>query len=58
MMDRYLELDANGVVINIIVWDGESPYSPEGYSLLLCSEHPNATYGWRYNGDTWTAPSE
>lgn len=58
MMDRYLELDANGVVVNIVVWDGASPYNPEGITLLPCNQNPNATFGWKFDGSNWIAPSE
>ena len=32
---RYLELNTQGVVTNIVVWDGVTPYIPQGVSELL-----------------------
>lgn len=57
-MERYLELNAEGIVVNISIWDGESPYSPEGITLLPCNQNPNATFGWKFDGDNWIAPPE
>lgn len=57
-MNRYLELNADGLVVNIIVWDGVSPYNPEGHTLLSCDEHPQASFGWTLDGDNWIAPPE
>ena len=50
MINRYLELNPDGVVINIIVWDGESPYNPEGHTLMLCDDHPSVSFGWTFDG--------
>jgi hypothetical protein len=56
---RYLELNAEGVVKNIVVWDGVTPYAPEGVSELLpCDEHPGVSYGWRKVDGGWEAPPE
>lgn len=57
-MDRYLELNTDGVVVNIIIWDGVSPYEPNGMTVLPYDEHPNATFGWRYDGINWIVPEE
>lgn len=57
-MERYLELNSDGLVINIIVWDGESPYNPEGHTLMLCDDHPSVSFGWTFDGDNWVAPPE
>jgi hypothetical protein len=57
-MERYLELNSDGLVINIIVWDGESPYNPEGHTLMLCDDYPSASFGWIFDGDNWIAPPE
>lgn len=56
---RWLELNSENVVVNIVVWDGVSPYSPEGITQLLpCSEHPNASYGWRLVDNVWVTPDQ
>lgn len=55
-MNRYLKLNADGLVVNIIVWDGVSPYNTEGHTLLSCDEHPQASFGWTLDGDNWIAP--
>lgn len=57
-MERYLELNAEGFVVNIIIWDGMEPYETGNGSLLRCDEHPNATFGWQYDGINWIAPEE
>ena len=56
---RYLELNAAGVVVNIVVWDGITPYQPEGITQLLpCVEHPGVSYGWNKVEGGWIAPPE
>ena len=56
---RYLELNAEGVVINIVVWDGVTPYAPVGVAQLLrCDENPGVSYGWRIVHGGWQAPPE
>lgn len=57
-MEKYLELNSDGLVINIVVWDGESPYNPDGHTILLCDDHPQASFGWTFDGDNWIAPPE
>lgn len=56
-MNRYLELDSNNTVVNIIVWDGVSEYAPEGLTLLPCNEHPGVTFGWTLVDGKWVAPA-
>ena len=54
---RYLELNAQGVVVNIVVWDGVSPYVPAGVAQLLrYDENPGVSYGWKLVGEEWEAP--
>lgn len=55
---RWLELNAAGVVTNIVVWDGVSPYTPEGVSeLLRCDDHPGIGYGWTRVDGGWIEPA-
>jgi len=54
---RWLELNAEGVVTNIVVWDGVSEYAPAGIAQLLpCSEHLGVSFGWRKVNNGWEAP--
>jgi hypothetical protein len=54
---RWLELNEQNTVTNIVVWDGESPYSPAGVSQLLpCDEHPGVSFGWRMVDGVWIEP--
>lgn len=57
-MKKYLELNSEGVVVNISIWDGESPYNPEGITLLSCDDHPQVSFRWVFDGDNWVAPPE
>ena len=57
--NAWLELNADGVVVNMIVWDGVSPYNPPGVAQLLkCDENPGVSYGWRIVDGVWVAPEE
>lgn len=54
---RWLELNADGVVMNIVVWDGVKPYAPARVAQLLpCDENPGVSFGWRLVTDEWIAP--
>jgi hypothetical protein len=56
---RWLELNADDVVVNIVVWDGVSPYAPAGVARLLkCEENPGVSFGWRIVDGVWVAPVE
>lgn len=56
---RYLELNAQGVVVNIVVWDGVSHYEPAGIAQLLpCDQHPGVSFGWTKVEGGWIAPPE
>ena len=53
---NWLELK-DGYVINVIVWDGVSPYTPEGIELVKCDDAPGVSIGWTRTVDgTWGAP--
>lgn len=54
---RWLELNAEGVVINIVVWDGVTPYTPAGVAQLLpCDDNPGVSFGWKIVDGMWEAP--
>lgn len=48
----------NGVVTNVIVWDGQKPYSvPQGKTLVDISNlDPKPGKNWTYDGADFTAP--
>jgi hypothetical protein len=48
----------NGVVTNVVLWDGESEWQPpvDG-SAVAISEDSAITIGWIYNGATFSAPA-
>jgi hypothetical protein len=50
-MNNYAIIDANGNVLNIIVWDGVSEYNPgTGLQLIQISEGQTVNIGDVYNG--------
>ncbi len=54
---RYLELNADGVVVNVCVWDGSTPYSPAGVAQLLpCADNLGVSFGWALIDGVWQAP--
>lgn len=54
---RYLELNADGVVVNISVWDGSTPYSPAGVAQLLpCADNAGVSFGWQLVNGVWHPP--
>jgi hypothetical protein len=42
----------NGVVTNVVVWDGETSYNPDGELVLIDGLTPEPGIGWDYiNGE-------
>lgn len=56
----WLEVNADGVVTNAIVWDGSTLYSPpSGHTLHAWDKQVRPWIGWTLNADgSWTAPIE
>jgi hypothetical protein len=54
MTGRYAVI-ANGVVENVIVWDGQSEY-PGSDSLINLESIPWVGPGYTYDGTTFTPP--
>ena len=53
-MARYC-LIRNGVVENVIAWDGVAPWqAPAGYQVIT---DDRASPGWRYDGAVFTPPA-
>jgi len=57
MSNRYALVDADGLVSNIVEWDGEAPWSPpEG---LTAVEAPDGvSKDWSLLDGIWAAPVE
>ncbi|MFW5400556.1 hypothetical protein V2A85_12710 [Yersinia sp. 1252 StPb PI] len=52
-MNKYAVV-LNGVVINIVVWDGESDWSPEVGETVECDDA--VSIGWTYDGSLFSDP--
>lgn len=59
-MNKYLvKRESDGLVVNVVVWDGVSDYSPgDGESLISCSDWPGVWTGWRWDGNEFVPPPE
>lgn len=56
-MGRYLEINDRGRVSNVIVWDGVTPYNPDGVTLVNVDDAPEGCgYGWQLVDGVWVAP--
>ena len=57
-MNRYLNIrKSDGLVTDVIIWDGVSPWQPfDGYYVLPESNHPDARPGWRKISGGWESP--
>ena len=54
---RYLVINAQGYVENIIIWDGVAPYSEPNKTVMLESNAPiGTTFGWQLVNGEWIAP--
>jgi len=46
---RYL-IVKDGVVVNVIEYDGSSPFEIPSQHVLVCHEHADAEIGWKFDG--------
>jgi len=54
---RYALVDADGLVVNAIAWDGVTEFDPgEGITVVKIPDGVGAGPGWTYDGTNWTAP--
>ncbi len=53
---RYALINSEGLVVGLIVWDGQTEYMPdEGLSVVLAQDDWNIGGSW--DGMTYTPPS-
>ena len=53
---RYLEVrKSDDTIINIVIWDGITPYNVPGTYLI--PEVPNVTFGWYLKDGEWINPN-
>lgn len=52
----YAEVNPSGVVINVVQWDGATPFDVSPNALVLATSQPNAQIGGTYLGGVFTAP--
>jgi len=54
---RYALINADGLVVNAIVWDGETEYTaPDGLTVVAIPDGVGGGPGWTYTGGDWVAP--
>jgi len=54
---RYALINADGLVVNAIVWDGQTEYSAaDGLTVVAVPDGVGAGPGWTYDGSDWIAP--
>lgn len=54
---RYLVIDPDGFVVNIIMWDGVSKFNWRDKTPMLESDAPfGVRIGWRYLNNEWIQP--
>jgi hypothetical protein len=54
-MDRYAMVK-NNVVENIAIWDGTTPWSPDGYTIVRIGTGVMVDIGWGYEGGQFVEP--
>lgn len=59
-MSKYLVVrNSDGLVVNAIIWDGESDYTVEGHSIFPLTSAPTGAWtGWHLINGDWVAPPE
>ena len=54
---RYALINADGLVVNAIVWDGQTEYNAaDGLTVVAVPDGVGAGPGWTYDGTNWVAP--
>jgi len=48
----------DGIVVNVVVWDGVTEYNPGKGIELVCIDETNVGIGWSYADGKFTAPIE
>lgn len=48
---KHYAIVIDGVVDNVVVWDGVTEYNPEGLLLDLTDSDPEPGIGWDYDGE-------
>jgi|GEM_PF-6279897 len=56
-MGLYAEIDPNGNVVNMVQWDGVTPYNVVPNTLVSATGQPNAQVGGTYLNGTFTPPA-
>ena len=46
------------VVTNVVVWDGVTPYAPEGCLLVAIPEDSPVDIGYSYENEVFSPPQE
>ena len=55
MVSKYAVIE-DGIVVNLIVWDGKNALSPDLGEPVVASD--NISIGWRYDGSDFSSPPE
>ena len=54
---RYALVNTDGLVVNAIVWDGQTEYTPaDGLTVVAIPDGVGAGPGWTFDGTNWIAP--
>lgn len=57
MSKRYALLDADGTVVNVILWDGETPYTSSEKAVEIPADLA-VSIGWTRTAEGWAIPPE
>jgi hypothetical protein len=56
-MPTYAVVDSTGTVVNVVMWDGTTPWQPPtGTTAVLVPAGSNAGIGSTYSNGTFTPP--
>lgn len=58
MSNKYLTVrNTDGLITNVIVWDGVDPFHIDGHTLIERPDEPVGVWvGWSYINGEWIAP--
>jgi hypothetical protein len=50
---KHYAIVQDGKVTNVVVWDGVTPYNPEGELILVAGMTPEPGIDWDYDGENF-----
>lgn len=54
--NAFAVVDSDGVIVNMVVWDGESEWAPPAGTIAIDAGESSCAIGWTYKDGVFSAP--